>query len=220
MPKFSTDRTPPGPQELAATYDNLAPQWLSRWSMLESKLVSDTWRNDLVAQLRGDVLEIGIAAGDTLLRMSSQGHNATSFTGIDISSGMVAQARLATTGLDIPVDLQQASAERMAMFADNQFDTVIASLVFCTIPDVPAALAEVRRVLRPDGRFVVVEHVLSPNPLVAWLQKLVAPVHIRQMGCHLDRDTEQALRDAGFHIEKERKRILGIFRFIVATQPN
>lgn len=216
MPNFFTDRTPP---DIAATYDSLAPQWLSRWSRFENWLVSDDWRNALVRELEGDVLEIGTAAGDTLLRMKQQPNRVRSFTGIDVSAGMIDHARLAANGLDISVDLRQTTAESMPMFADNQFDTVAASLVFCTIPDVPAALAEVRRVLRPTGRFVLVEHVLAPNPIVKWMQKLMAPIQVRQMGCHLDRRTVESLRDHGWHIEIERKRILGIFRFIVA-QPH
>lgn len=216
MPKFFTDRTPP---DIAATYDSLAPQWLSRWSKFESRLVSDTWRNALVAELEGDVLEIGIAAGDTLLRMKQQPNRVATYTGIDVSAGMIEHARLAASNLDILVDLRQTGAESMPMFADNRFDTVAASLVFCTIPDVPAALAEVHRVLKPTGRFVLVEHVLAPNPIIGWLQKLVAPVQVRQMGCHLDRQTVDLLREHGWRIEVERKRILGIFRFIVAA-PN
>ena len=216
MPNFFTDRTPP---DIAATYDSLAPQWLSRWSRFENRLVSENWRNTLVTELEGDVLEIGVAAGDTLLRMKQQPNRVRTYTGIDISAGMIEHARMAASNLDIPVDLRQASAENMPMFADNQFDTVAASLVFCTIPDVPAALAEVRRVLKPTGRFVLVEHVLAPNPFVGWLQKRIAPFQARQMGCHIDRETVDVLRSHGWHIEIERKRILGVFRYIVAS-PN
>ena len=214
MRKFFTDRTPP---DLAATYDHLAPNWLSRWSRLEGRLVSEPWRNDLVSHLHGDVLELGIAAGDTLLRLNDQKHAVTSYTGIDISPGMIAQAQRAAATLDLAVHLHVTSAENLSMFADNQFDTVAASLVFCTIPDVPAALAEVNRVLKPGGTFVLIEHVLSPNPLVAWLQKRLAPIQIRQMGCHLDRQTVCLLQAHGFLIEQERNRILSVFRFILAS---
>ncbi len=217
MRKFFTDRTPP---DVAATYDQLASDWLARWSKLESRLVSDGWRNEYVRHLQGNVLEIGTAAGDTLLRMQSQPHDATSFTGIDISDGMLAESHRAAAGIDMPVSLHRASAEQMPMLQDASFDTVAASLVFCTIPDVRAALAEITRVLKPGGRLVLVEHVLAPNPVVAWLQRLLAPVQIRQMGCHLDRKTVDMVRDHGFQVEMERKRILGIFRFIVARSPH
>src|SRR5690349_5748062 len=108
MPKFFTDRTPP---DIAATYDSLAPQWLARWSRFENRLVSDAWRNAYVTELKGDVLEIGTAAGDTLLRMKQQPNLVTSYTGIDVSAGMIEHARFAASSLDIPVDLRQASAE-------------------------------------------------------------------------------------------------------------
>ncbi len=217
MREFFTDRTPP---DIAATYDRLAPAWLSRWSALENRLVGVQWRNNLVDQMHGDVLELGIAAGDTLVRLHARQHDVASYTGIDISTGMIAEAHRAAEGLDIPADLRVASAADLGMFPDNRFDTVAASLVFCTIPDVPAALAEVARVLKPEGRFVLLEHVLSPNPLVAWLQRKLAPIQVRQMGCHLDRETVRVLKDHGFRIEEERKRILGIFRFIVSAPPD
>ena len=216
MREFFTDRTPP---DTAATYDRLAPAWLSRWSRFENRLVTERWRNDLVDHLHGDVLELGIAAGDTLVRLCARDHDVSSYTGIDVSPGMIAEARRAANGLDISVNLHVASAEDLSMIPDNHVDTVAASLVFCTIPGVPAALAEVARVLKPGGTFVLLEHVRSSNPLVGWLQARVAPFHARQMGCHLDRVTVRTLKDHGFRIEEERKRILGIFRFIIATPP-
>lgn len=217
MREFFTDRTPP---DIAATYDRLAPAWLSRWSACENWLVTDQWRNDFVDRLHGDVLELGIAAGDTLVRLGRRPHDVSSYTGIDISPGMIEEAQRAAQGLALPVDLRVGIAEDMSMFADNSFDTVAASLVFCTIPDVPAALADVARVLKPEGTFVLLEHVRSPNRVVGRLQTRLAPIQVRQMGCHLDRETVRTLEGHGCRIKEERKRIMSIFRFVVATPPN
>lgn len=216
MRKFFTDRTPPDRAGLAEIYDSHAPTWLKRESRAETRLTSEQWRNDLVSELRGDVLEIGLAAGDTLIRMKEYGHNVTAFTGIDVSPGMIAQAEQAAAGLTIPVSLKVADAQDLSQFPDDSLDTVTASLVFCTIPDVPKALGEIRRVLRPGGRLVLIEHVLSPNRILAAGQRLVAPIHIRQMGCHLDRTTVETLEDNGFRIEEHRQRIFGIMRFVIA----
>ena len=219
MRKFFTDRTPPDRDQLARIYDVHAPTWLAREGRAETKLTSERWRNDLVAELRGDVLEIGVAAGDNLIRLPDYGHTVTSFTGIDVSPGMIQQAKQASRGLSIPVSLHVADAEDLGIFPEATFDTVTASLVFCTIPDVPQALTEIARVLKPDGRLVVIEHVLSPNRMIGAIQKLVAPIQIRQMGCHLDRTTVETLAECGYRIERQRQRLFGIMRFVVARPP-
>ena len=219
MRKFFTDRTPPDRTRLARIYDSHAPTWLQRESRVETRLASEQWRDDLVAEINGDVLEIGLAAGDTLRRLSRYDHDVTSFTGIDISPGMIEQASGAAPNFSTPVYLQVADAEDLSMFADDSFDTVTASLVLCTIPDVPKALAEIARVLRPNGRLVLIEHVLSPNWLIGRLQKLVAPIQIRAMGCHLDRTTIETLERRDYRIEEQRRRIFGIMRFVIARPP-
>lgn len=219
MRKFFTDRTPPDRTKLARIYDGHASTWLQRESRLETRLASEQWRDDLIAELKGDVLELGIAAGDSLNRMGRYDHSVTTYSGIDISPGMIQEARGVAKRLSIPVSLQVADAENLDMFADDSFDTVTASLVFCTIPDVPKALAEIARVLRPDGRLVAIEHVLSPNWVVGKLQKLVAPVQLRAMGCHLDRTTAETLSDYGFILEEHRRRVVGVMRFIIARPP-
>lgn len=219
MRKFFTDRTPPDRDQIASIYDSHAPTWLRRESRAETRLASEKWRNDLGAELRGDVLEIGIAAGDTFDRLQGGEEPVSSFTGIDVSPGMIEQAKRAASGLTIPVALHVADAENLEMFADDSFDTVTTSLVFCTIPDVPKALAEITRVLKPDGRLVMIEHVLSPNRLVAAVQRFVAPIQIRHMGCHLDRETVQTLHNHGFRIEEHRQRVFGVMRFVIARPP-
>ena len=219
MRKFFTDRTPPDPDELARIYDSHAHTWLTRECKAESRLTSEKWRNDLVQELRGEVLEIGVAAGDNLVRMKGYDHHVSSFTGIDVSPDMIQQAQRSASGSMVPVSLHVADAENLRMFPDNAFDTVTASLVLCTIRDVTKALAEIQRVLRPSGRLVLIEHVLSPNLLVGAIQKLVAPIQIRHMGCHLDRPTVETLVDHGFRIEEHRKRIFGVMRFVIARPP-
>ncbi len=219
MRKFFTDRTPPERTGLARIYDSHAPTWLQRESRAETRLTSEQWRDDLVSELRGDVLEIGLAAGDTLNRLREYDHSVTSFTGIDISPGMIAQAKAAAAGLSIPATLEIADAEDLSRYEANSFNTVTASLVFCTIPNVPKALAEIARVLRPDGRLVVIEHVLSPNWFVGGMQKLVAPIQIRTMGCHLDRTTIETLEQNGYTIQEHRRRLFGIMRFVIARPP-
>lgn len=219
MRRFFTDRTPPSNVELAATYDSYAPRWLRQVGKVGGMLNINSWRDDMVRLLRGDVLEIGVAAGDTLVRIKSYGEAVTSFTGIDISPGMIAEARKIAQELDIPVSLQVGDAQELSGFADESFDTVTASLTLCTIPDVPKLLSEFTRVLRPGGRVVLIEHVLSPNPVIGWFQKVIAPWHVRRMGCHLDRTTVELVQESGYRIDEERRKYFGVMRFVVASPP-
>jgi ubiquinone/menaquinone biosynthesis C-methylase UbiE len=96
-------------------------------------------------------------------------------------------------------ELREGTAEALPA-ADASADAVVSTLVLCTVRDVPRALAEVRRVLRPGGRFVFVEHVLAPpRTRTRAVQRLVRPVWpLLADGCHPDRDIERAIRDAGF----------------------
>lgn len=220
MRKFFTDRTAPTPTSLAGKYDAYATTWLQRESKLENRLVTEAWRDDMVQRLRGDVLEIGVAAGDTLMRFGRYDHHVTSYTGVDLSPGMIEQARTAASGITVPTTLMVANAEDLSVFADHQFDTVTASLVFCTIPDVPKALAEIARVCKTDGQIVLIEHVLSPNPLVAFFQRLFSPAQVRMIGCHLDRPTVHTLQQHGYHLLEHRRRLFGVIRFIVASPPH
>jgi ubiquinone/menaquinone biosynthesis C-methylase UbiE len=87
-------------------------------------------------------------------------------------------------------------------FDDGAFDTVVSTLVLCTVPDLPAALREIRRVLHPDGRLLFLEHVRAENPRTAKWQDRVTPLwRFMARGCHPNRDTAAALRAAGFTLE-------------------
>jgi ubiquinone/menaquinone biosynthesis C-methylase UbiE len=133
---------------------------------------------------------------------------------------MLAEASRHQQGSRFPVVLQQANAESLSSFADNSFDTVTGSLVLCTVPDYEAALREMARVVKADGRIVLMEHVLAKNPLLKGVMKVLAPLQFRNMGCHIDRQTDQIIRNLGFSIEQDRTRLMGIFHLIVARPPH
>lgn len=206
-------------QRLASIYDSVAPNWNRTIGRGERLMLGKRWRADQVHLLHGNTLEVGMGAGSTISTMASQPHHVTRYTGIDLSLGMVAEAQKAAEGLSIPVTLLQANAEHMPMFADDSFDTVTASLVFCTVPDPEAALREIARVCKPNGRIVLIEHVLAPSRPVQWVQRMVSPGQVRKFGCHPDRPTDATLEQLGFRIEQQRSRWLGVFRFIIARPP-
>ena len=102
----------------------------------------------------------------------------------------------------MPIRLAAATAERLP-FRVQVFDTVVAVLVLCTIPDPAASLAEARRVLLPGGRLLFLEHVRAPDPGLERWQRRLQPIWGRlACGCHLARDTERRIVEAGFNVEE------------------
>ena len=94
----------------------------------------------------------------------------------------------------------EAGAENLP-FDDDSFDTVTVTLVLCTVPDQPAALKEVHRVLKPGGQLLFLEHVRADDPgLAKWQDRLEKPWRFLGDGCHCNRDTESAIRAAGFEL--------------------
>jgi ubiquinone/menaquinone biosynthesis C-methylase UbiE len=155
-------------------------------------------RAAIVPQAEGRVLEIGIGSGHNL-RFYRPGR-VQSVTGVDPSAGMTRRARRRTAAIPIPVDivsleLGEIKAERAS------FDTIVCTFTLCTIPDVTAAFHEMRRVLRPGGRFLFAEHGRAPDAAVArWQDRLTPLWRPLAGGCHLNRDIPGLIRAGGFTI--------------------
>lgn len=213
------DRSPNDLQRIARIYDEQAPTWDRREGRGENLVLGHAYRERLVRMLDGNVLEIGVGTGETLRRLQDAKFPIDAYTGIDVSTGMLAQASKYIEPSPFPVTLQQMNAENLTSFSDNTFDTVTASLVLCTVPDPKAALLEMARVVKPDGKIVLIEHVLARNPLVRTGMKVLAPLQRRHMACHIDRTTDHLLRDLGFRVEHDESRVLGIVHLMVARPP-
>lgn len=213
------DRSPNDLQRIARIYDERAPTWDKREGRGENKTLGPIWRARLARMLEGDVLEVGIGTGETLRHLGEARDRVTSYTGIDISTGMLAEAAKHCDDCPFPVTLHQMNAENLAAFPDAAFDTVTASLVLCTVPDAEAALLEMARVTRSDGKIVLIEHVLAPNRVIGTVQRVLAPVQSRHMGCRIDRRTDRLVRDLGFRVERDDRRLFGILHLIVARPP-
>jgi len=155
-------------------------------------------RRRTVSQAHGRVLEIGVGTGADF---RFYGATVSSVTAVEPSGGMNRRAAENRKDARVPVRLVAGSAERLP-FRDGAFDTVVAVLVLCTIPDAALALAETRRVLAPGGRLLFLEHVRAPDPGVERWQRRVQPVWGRlACGCVLARDTELRIEEEGFTIE-------------------
>lgn len=160
----------------------------------------DRQRRELLAAAEGRVLELGVGTGANL---PFYGEGVEEVVAIDPHGAVLEKAARRLRRLDgrLPyrVDLQQVDA-RALPYDDASFDTVVAFLVLCTIPDPGLAAAEAHRVLRPDGRLLVLEHVGAERgtSLRRWQRRLDPAWSRLAVGCHLDRDTAGVLAGAGF----------------------
>lgn len=154
------------------------------------------WRRRVVAGLRGCVLEIGAGTG---LEFEHYEPGAA-VVAIEPDLGMISRAveRQRRSGASITLVVADA---RALPFADATFDTVVAVLAFCTIPQPEEAAGELRRVVRPSGHVRLLEHVRARHRIVAWTQVCLTPIWSRVAGgCHLARSTAETLRAAGFAV--------------------
>ena len=164
-------------------------------------------RHGLVARATGRVLEIGVGTG---LNLPFYRH-ASSVVGIDPQTSMLERAAVRARRAPCPIRVVEGSAEALP-FGDDKFDTVVVSLSLCTIPDDRAALAEMKRVLRPEGRLLFLEHVRPRRPWLGRIFDFVTPGWKRIAGgCHLNRDTVGNIAAAGFEVELVNAGSGGIF---------
>ena len=153
-------------------------------------------RSKVVPLASGRVLEIGIGTGLNLGHYDKT--RVAQVVGLDPGVEMHPLARKRARAAGITVQLVALSAERIP-FADAEFDTVLVTYTLCTIPDPLAALREMRRVLKPDGRLIFCEHGLARDASVRNWQRRLTPSWSRMAGgCHLDRDIPGLLQQAGF----------------------
>jgi ubiquinone/menaquinone biosynthesis C-methylase UbiE len=156
----------------------------------------DAYRQRTIGKAQGFVLEIGVGSGQNLPLYGSVDH----VCAIDTSAELLRLATNRIAYVSVPVSLVRASAEQIPV-ANAVFDTIVTTWTLCSIPDPVAALVEVRRVLRPGGNLVFVEHGLSPESRVARWQHRLTPCWKRiGGGCHLDRKMDDLIRSAGFRL--------------------
>ena len=158
----------------------------------------DSYRQRTIETARGLVLEVGAGSG---LNLPLHGRAVTRVVAVDPSPDLLRLASKRAADVVIPVSLLRASAEDLPV-ADAVFDTIVMTWTLCSIPNPTAALTEMRRVLKPGGQLLFVEHGLSPEIRTARWQHRLTPYWKRiSGGCHLDRKTDDLIRAAGFQID-------------------
>ncbi|MFQ5459134.1 MAG: class I SAM-dependent methyltransferase, partial [Myxococcota bacterium] len=146
----------------------------------------------------GRVLEVGVGSGLNFPYYEQ----ATELVGIDPDAHLLKKAGRRARKCSFPVHLEAGDAENLP-FPDASFDTVVATLVFCSVPDAVRGLREMRRVLKPGGRLRLLEHVRSEKPRTARFQDFITPAWRRiSGGCHMNRDTVARVREAGFTLDE------------------
>lgn len=156
-------------------------------------------RRRLLAEARGRVLEIGAGTG---LNLGAYGPEVQTLTLAEPEAPMARRLRRRVAAARSRASVVEAPAERLP-FADGSFDTVVSTLVLCTVPDPALALAEARRVLAPGGTLLFLEHVRAGEPRLARRQdRLHGPWLAIGHGCHCNRDTLAGMRAAGFAVEE------------------
>ena len=169
-------------------------------------------RRRLLAGARGSVLEIGAGTGTNL---EYYGEDVESLTVAEPVGPMAKRLERRAGQLGRPIELVRAPAEELPL-ADDSFDVVVSTLVLCTVDDVPTALAELRRVLKPGGRLLFIEHVRAEDAALARRQDRMNGINrIVARGCNCNRQTVEAIRGAGFAIEHlERDRLQKVPSFV------
>lgn len=185
-------------------YANYVFPRLMDWAMGTPRFQEQ--RVQALAPLYGDVLEIGFGTG---LNLPHYPQAVTWLTALEPANHLPRKVtrRLATASL--PVRLTRVSAESLP-FEDGRFDCVLSTWTLCTIPDVMAALREVRRVLKPGGKFVFLEHGRSDDPRVAGWQDALNPVQrVIACGCNLNRPIDALIAQAGLQVKRLDRFVLG-----------
>lgn len=154
-------------------------------------------RNRTLAPARGRILEIGFGTGRNLTHYPGSVRRIEAIDP-DVDLDRLSLPRIRTASID--VDFHHLDAEHLP-FAANSFDTVVSTFTLCSIPDVVHALAEIRRVLKPGGQFLFLEHGRSPDRSVAaWQDRLNALWQPVAGGCHLNRPMRKLVGESGLEL--------------------
>jgi ubiquinone/menaquinone biosynthesis C-methylase UbiE len=162
------------------------------------------WRERLWSLVKGpNVLEVGVGTGKNMPFYP----NGLQITGIDLTPGMLDRARIRADDLKLDVDLRIGDVQALD-FPDETFDSVVATFVFCSVPDPLLGLGQLVRVVKPAGQVILMDHVRSEQPLFGILMDTLNPIVVRITGANINRRTVENVREASLVIDHVE--VLGI----------
>lgn len=171
---------------------------------VETKYIT-AWRKELLAHAKGEVLEIGTGTGVNF-PLYPKG---TSVTAVEPNPYMISKSQVRRKQAQVPITIVEGVGEKLP-FPDHQFDTVVVTLVLCSVQNPKQTLGEIKRVLKQGGRVLILEHVEMEQPIFSILQNVMTPLwkHLCD-GCHLNRNTEKTIQDSGFKVISKHSYLSG-----------
>jgi ubiquinone/menaquinone biosynthesis C-methylase UbiE len=193
--------------------DKEAPRYDRQISFFERVLFGGG-REWVCSQAEGKVLELAAGTGRNLAFYPA----GVMITAIELSPEMLTIGRQRAEELGREADLRVGDVQALD-FPDESFDTVVCTLGLCTIPDPRKAVAEARRVLRPGGKLILLEHVRSPSLAVRAIERALEPIAVRFAADHLTREPLEYLGAEGFEVEQLERSKWGIVERVLARKP-
>lgn len=178
------------------------------------RLIPGAWRRRAAGFAYGSVLEVGIGTGSNLSYYSTE---CQEILGVDLSCEMLRRAIEKKSLCKVPVHLKMMDVQKMSLESEI-FDSVLASFVFCNVPDPEQALLECCRVLKPGGRLILLEHMSSDKMMLKRLMNWLDPLTMKLLGDHINRNTLSLVVATGFNTHVVENLFGDIVRLIVAER--
>jgi ubiquinone/menaquinone biosynthesis C-methylase UbiE len=197
--------------DIRRRYDGVAgAEHIASEFFREKILLGSRMRRRIFGRARGRILDVACGTGENFTAYRQSGNT---FTAIELSAVMLEAARDRARRLGMTVDLRVMDAQHLE-FADASFDTVVSAMSTCTFPDPTAALHEMQRVCKPDGRILLFEHGRSTwGPIARWQDRTALRMYARA-GCRANQDPLDVVRAAGLNMIWIRRALLGVFHLI------
>jgi ubiquinone/menaquinone biosynthesis C-methylase UbiE len=209
VPKTVSEQT----ERLKRHWEKEAPTYDRRMDFFERVLFGDS-RDWVCSRASGKVLEVAVGTGRNF-PFYAQG---VRLTGIDLSPPMLEIARKRADELGVDADLREGDAQQLP-FPEASFDTVVCTLSLCNIPDDRRAIAEMKRVLRPGGTLLLLDHVRASSKVWLAMQRVLQPLSWRFSRDHLLRRPLEHVLAEGFEVEQRERSKAGIVERLSARRP-